>query len=143
MTPLSAACCCATVRPLDMMAVAGSVELHTGLLGWPVTEFSKFCCGTTVEEGTLPLVASAIAYRIAYSTIHVCEETVNSLKAGSLLAIDRKSQPSEFPSSVAMTGICLPAFWNCGKEAARAVPKSLTTASILGYLDSSDATTCC
>ena len=41
-----------------------------------------------------------------------------------------------------MTGIFRPAFWNCGKEAASAVPKSLTTASIFGYLDSSDATTC-
>ena len=41
-----------------------------------------------------------------------------------------------------MTGICRPALVNCGNDAARAVPKSLTTASIFGYLDSSDAITC-
>src|ERR1700722_5026096 len=41
-----------------------------------------------------------------------------------------------------MTGICRPAFWNSGNEAARAVPKSLTTASIVGYFDSSEDTTC-
>ena len=41
-----------------------------------------------------------------------------------------------------MTGIFLSAFWNCVNEAASAVPKSLTTASIFGYFDNSDATTC-
>src|SRR5579863_3095641 len=125
-----------------MMAVAGSELLQTGWFGLPVTEFSKFCCGTTVDEGTFPLVARAMAYRMAYSTIQVCEDTVNSLKPGSAWCVDAQSQPRELPSSVAMTGICRPAFWNCGKAAASAVPKSLTTASIFGYLDSSDATTC-
>jgi hypothetical protein len=40
MTPFSAACCSAGVRPLDMMAVAGSEELQTGWFGLPLTEFS-------------------------------------------------------------------------------------------------------
>src|SRR6185437_7851189 len=79
MTPLSAAACCTGVSPLDMIAVGGSVLSHCGLLGLPVTEFSKFCCGTSLDEGTFPLVASAMAYRMAYSTIQVCEDTVNSL----------------------------------------------------------------
>src|SRR5215471_15107798 len=80
---------------------------------------------------------------MAYSTIQVCDDTVNSLKFASLVCIEAKSQPRELPSSVAMTGICRPAFWNCGKDAASAVPKSLTTALMVGYFDSSDATTCC
>ena len=40
MTPLSAASCSVGVRPLDMIAVAGSALLQTGWFGSPVTEFS-------------------------------------------------------------------------------------------------------
>jgi hypothetical protein len=49
MTPLSAACCCAGDSPLDMIAVSGSDLPHCGALGFPVTEFSKFCCGALVD----------------------------------------------------------------------------------------------
>ena len=36
----------------------------------------------------MPLVARAMAYRMAYSTIQVCEDTVNSLNAGSEACIE-------------------------------------------------------
>ena len=40
MTPFSASSCWLVVRPLDMIAVAGSSLLHTGAFGSLVAEFS-------------------------------------------------------------------------------------------------------